>query len=156
MSQYATFYLNDALFGINILHVRELNRQLSYTPVPDASEYIKGLLNLRGQVVTIFDLAKRLGYSESQITDRTRNMILRTDNETAKYHANGWLSLKVGDDPIGFLIDEIGDVVDDLVYTIQPIPANLEYLNMEYITGVIELEKELLVLINIEKIFEIH
>ena len=107
-------------------------------------------------MVTIFDLARRLGYSKSNITDRTRNMILRTDSETAKYHANGWLSLKIGDDPIGFLIDEIGDVVDDAIYTVQPVPANLENINMEYITGVIELDKELLVLLNIEKIFEIH
>ncbi|MGA1867431.1 MAG: chemotaxis protein CheW [bacterium] len=156
MAQYTTFYLQGALFGINILHVKELNRHLVYTSVPDGSEYIKGLLNLRGHVVTVFDLAKRLGLSESKINPKTRNLILRTDAETADYYKQGWLTQRVGYDPIGFLVDEIGDVIEVSDDKLHHAPANLETVAMDYVTGVVELEKGLLVVLNIEKIFNIH
>ena len=60
MTLYTTFKVHDQLFGIEVLLVREINQQMDITYVQKAPEYIRGLINLRGQIVTIFDLSYRL------------------------------------------------------------------------------------------------
>lgn len=150
MIQLCTFYVKDTLFGINILQVKEINDHLKYTPVPDSVSYIKGLFNLRGQIITIFDLSKRLGQGETVTGEKTRNLILKTDTETASIQDSSHI-LKTGDDATGFIIDRISDVIEISEDDIQKAPANVGDISKEFISGVVELNKELLILLNIKE-----
>lgn len=154
MIQLTTFYVQDTLFGINILQVKEINNQMRYTPVPDSADYIKGLFNLRGQIITIFDLAKRLGRGDTVISEKTRNLILKTDQETTLLREQFKLS-EIGNDAVGFIIDKIGDVIEIDEEMIQQAPANVGDISKEFIKGVFELKNELLIILNVNEAIKI-
>lgn len=149
--QFTTFYVGETLFGVNILQVKEINNQMKYTPVPDSADFIKGLFNLRGQIITIFDLAKRLGRADTKIEDRTRNLILKTDAETSMIRSSSKLE-EIGLDAVGFIIDKIGDVIEVEDSDIQPAPANVGDISKEFINGVVELKDELLIILNVQEV----
>jgi len=149
MVQFTTFYVGETFFGINILQVKEINNHMKYTPVPDSYDYIKGLFNLRGQVITIFDLARRLGREACEIKNTSRNLILKTDAETDTLRKQGLLKEKTGVDAVGFIVDKIGDVVEIDESRIAPPPANVGDISKEFIVGVVEMEKDLLILLNV-------
>jgi len=77
----ATFYVGEALCGMDILKVQEINKQMEVTRVPQAPEYVSGVLNLRGRIVTIIDLGKKLGLSPTQPTEASRNIIVNSQEE---------------------------------------------------------------------------
>lgn len=153
MIQLTTFYVGNTLFGVNILQVKEINNQMRYTLVPDSAAFIKGLFNLRGQIITIFDLAKRLGRADTIIHEKTRNLILKTDSETTLMRDKFNLG-EIGNDAVGFIIDRIGDVVEVDEADIQQAPANVGDISKEFIKGVIELKNDLLIILNVEEIIK--
>jgi purine-binding chemotaxis protein CheW len=150
--QFTTFYVGKTYFGIPILQVREINHNLRITEVPDSAPYIKGLLNLRGQIVTLFDLAVRLGRPTTEISPHTRNLILKTDLDTTKLREQGLLREKIGDDAVGFIVDRVADVVETDEHEIVPPPANVQDVQKEFITGVVELDRELLIVLNVAEL----
>ncbi|MDD3050566.1 MAG: chemotaxis protein CheW [Candidatus Cloacimonetes bacterium] len=154
MAQFTTFYVGNTFFGINILQVKEINNHMKYTPVPDSYDYIKGLFNLRGQVITIIDLAKRLGRELTEINSFSRNLILKTDTETESLRDQGLLKEKIGTDAVGFIVDKIGDVIEVDDSAIDPPPANVGDISKEFIHGVVEMDNDLLVLLNVPVIIE--
>ena len=153
MRQFATFRIDDRLFGINVLQVREINRVLDITPVPSAPAYVRGLVNLRGQVVTVFDLGVRLGLASREIGHLSHNIILKTSAELSKLGA-----LNSGDeffriqDAVGLLVDDIGDVVQATESDIESPPANVADVQGRFFSGVIELADDLLVILNMKEI----
>lgn len=153
MIQFTTFYVGKTLFGVNILQVKEINNQMRYTPVPDSVNFIKGLFNLRGQIITIFDLAKRLGREDTVIADKTRNLILKTDVETVLLREKFKLD-EIGNDAVGFIIDKIGDVIEVEEDQIQQPPANVGDISKEFIKGVVELKNDLLIILNVPEIIK--
>lgn len=149
MSQYATFQLKDRLFGLDILWVREIIRVFDVTPVPRVAPHIRGLLNLRGQVVTLVDLAVRLGMEAPVITERSHIVILKTTQELS---ANGTqnLNFKGTVDPVGLLVDSIGDVVEADESKEEAPPANLLDADERFLRGVIKTDAGLLVMLNLQ------
>src|SRR5437899_9493629 len=93
--QFATFFLADLFFGVNVLRVQEVLRFQQMTRVPQAPEVIEGLINLRGQIVTAIDMRRRLGLPSRAGDKMPMNMVVRT-----------------GGSVISLLVDEIGDVLD--------------------------------------------
>lgn len=126
--QFVTFKVADYLLGIDVLSVREINRVMDVTPVPHSPDYVCGLINLRGQTVTTFDLGIRLGIGRSPITPDSHNIILKNE-------------------PLGLLVDAIGDVVQAEDHEIDSPPANLEGIRAHFVEGVLQLEDEQLLLI---------
>lgn len=133
--QFISFRLDDYLAGISILKVREINRLVDITPVQHAPEYVRGLINLRGQTVTVFDLGVRLGLGPRIVTEETHNIILKGD-------------------AVGLLVDNIGDVVDASGGEIKAPPANLGGIAREFIESVVKLERELMIVLSSENILE--
>lgn len=131
--QFVTFYIDEFFLGIDITKVREINRVLEITEVPQAPGYVIGLINLRGQTVTVFDLGVRLGLESRMITDHSHNIIFK--NET-----------------IGLLVDHIGDVVSVDEEKIEPPPANTGSIEAEFLEGVVEFGNELLMILAAPKI----
>lgn len=135
-----TFYLCGKSFGIDITKVEEINRNIRYTPVPSAKNYIVGLFNMRGQVVTLFDIGKRLEYAQQCGYDNPTSIILKANS--------------AGQDLVGFLIDRPGDVIDVDEGECEPLPANASDVEAKFISKVIKRQNELIMLIDTEEIFE--
>ena len=88
--QLATFYVGDILLGVDIRQVQEINRQLGVTEVPHSSNFVRGVINLRGDVATVIDLRTILGLPSAEVTRESRNLIVHSQEES-----------------IGFLVDRI-------------------------------------------------
>ena len=135
--EMATFYIGDALCGMDILRVQEINKLLEMTKVPQAPDYVRGILNLRGQIVTVIDLGKKLGLSMTDMGTHTRNIIVNSNNEY-----------------IGLLVDRIGDVERTDWDKIEPPPANIGGLQGKYFEGVFKKEKSLIGILNVEEVLK--
>lgn len=131
--QFVSFRINDHLMGIDILKIREVNMLLNITPVQHAPDFVRGLINLRGQTVLVFDLGVIMGMSMRPLTDKSHNIILKADD-------------------VGLLVDEIGEVINVLDNKIEALPANLDSSTEKYVENVIKLTKELMIIISTEKL----
>lgn len=133
--ELATFYVGDALCGMDILKVQEINKLMEMTKVPQAPSYVTGILNLRGQIVTIIDLAKKLGLPESELSDATRNIIVNADNEY-----------------IGLLVSRISDVVEAQWEKVEKPPANIGGVQGVYFKGVLKTKDRLIGVLDVDRV----
>ena len=153
MSQYSTFYLGERRFGLPILSVRELIRACDITPVPLAPQHVRGLINLRGQIVTILDLAVRLGLKERGDARESHVVILNTGGSSGSAQERpGDDGGAAGEDMAGFLVDAVGDVVEADPSLREPAPANVTDTADPCIQCVIKTGTDLLVLLNLDSI----
>ncbi len=133
--ELATFYLGDACCGINILTVQEINRLNDVTPVPLAPDYVKGIMNLRGQIITVIDVGKRLGMICCADTGQRRNIIVRHENES-----------------IGLVVDRIEDIIRTRTEDIEKPPANVRDIQERYFDGVLKTDKRLVSVLNLAEV----
>lgn len=150
MKQFVTFSLNKELFAIEILYVRELNQVVDITPVQRSKEYVRGLINLRGQIVTIFDVGLRLGLEARQVSGVAHNIILKTNGELGPIRAHeNRPDLESSDDPAGFLIDTFGDVLEVEDNEIEASPANIDSRQEKFIHGIFKNDKDLFTILDV-------
>ena len=135
--ELATFYVGDSLCGMDILKVQEINKLLEMTEVPLAPGYVKGILNLRGQIVTVIDLGNKLDLADTDTDSETRNIIVNSNGEY-----------------IGLLVQRIGDVERTDEDNIEPPPANIGSIQGRYFEGVFKKENSLIGIINVEEILK--
>ena len=137
--ELATFYVGDALCGMDILKVQEINKLMQMTKVPQAPEYVLGILNLRGQIVTIIDLGKKLGLGETDISQDPRNIIVNS--------AGGH---------VGLLVRKISDVVSADMEKRERAPANMSGIQGEFFTGVFKTNDHLIGILKVDKVLSIE
>lgn len=137
--ELATFYIGDALCGMDILKVQEINKLMQMTKVPQAPEYVLGILNLRGQIVTILDLGRKLGLGETDISQDPRNIIVNS--------AGGH---------VGLLVRRISDVVSADMEKREPAPANMSGIQGDYFTGVYKTDDNLIGILDVDKVLSIE
>jgi purine-binding chemotaxis protein CheW len=152
MSQYSTFRLGERLFGLDLMMIREINRNLDITPVPQARDHVRGLINLRGQIVTILDLGVRLGLPSQGVGEESHNIILKTSGELAAARREGRPAQATSIDPVGFLVDAIGDVVEADEAAIEPPSANVSEAEGRFLSGVLKNDGGLLVLLDLHEV----
>jgi purine-binding chemotaxis protein CheW len=126
-SQYATFEVDDQLFGVPVAIVQEVLSFSEYTPVPLAPKAIGGLFNLRGQVIAAVDLRVQLGLPARDLDGPAMNVIVRTDDES-----------------VSLLVDRIGEVVDLSEDAFEPPPDTLHGPTRELINGAFKLDGRLM------------
>ena len=131
--QLCTFYVGDGYFGIPVQQVQEVVRPQPITPVPLAPKVVRGLINLRGQILTAIDLRYRLGLGEPGDPAKLMNVVVRAD-----------------DSPVSFLVDEIGGVLDVDDATFEGPPETLQGDMRELIGGAYKLEGRLLLALSTE------
>lgn len=153
MTQYATFRVAERLLGLDLLTVREILRPLDITPVPRSAPHIRGLLNLRGQVVTIIDLAVCLGLAPTELSDCSHIVILKTHQELGAAHRQNLNGYRGPADLVGLLVDAIEDVAEADESAIEPPPANLNEAEEQLLAGVHRTDAGLLVLLNLHDLF---
>lgn len=153
IKQFSTFKLGEALFGVNILMVNEINRHLDITPVAGAPNFVCGLLNLRGQIVTVVDLGVKLGLGPREIARTSCCIVLKTSQALAPHRDKELLDDdNTGVDVVGLLVDRIGDIIAVNDSQIDTPPANIGSVNGKYLSGVVKLDEELLVMLRLKDI----
>ncbi|MFP4521430.1 MAG: chemotaxis protein CheW [Fibrobacterota bacterium] len=150
--QYTSFFLGDSMFGIDITYVREINRHLEITPVALAPDFVRGLLNLRGQIITVLDVRSKLGLDRSDISKKSRCIVLKTYAELLEHTDDESLLQNTNKDFTGLLVDGTGDVYTVSEDEMEPSPANASGLDREFISGVYKLKDSLMTIVNLGKI----
>lgn len=133
--EFATFHVGNLLLGIDIHDIQEIGRQLDLTPVPHAPECVRGVVNLRGEVVTVLDLRTMLGIEPAELTGSSRNLIVNAGGER-----------------IGLLVDRMADVVIAPADDIEPPPPNLPLADASALRGVYRLEHGLLGVLAVQEL----
>jgi purine-binding chemotaxis protein CheW len=133
-----TFSLADRDYGIDIMKVKEISKARNFTLVPNTPPYVQGVYNLRGEIISIINLRKmfHLKFSEEQNKEDVDILILRLD-----------------DSVIGMIVDSVDNVVGIDSSNIQPRHPLFADINMKYISGVVEVNKKLYVILDVERVF---
>lgn len=137
--ELATFHVGDALCGMDILKVQEINKIMEMTIVPQSPDYVQGILNLRGQIVTIIDLGKKLGLGQTDLGSDPRNIIVNAPGEY-----------------VGLLVNKLSDVVAAEPDKIEPAPANMSGIQGSFFTGVYKTENKLIGVLDIKEVLRME
>jgi len=132
--QFTTFKLDQLLFGVEVKQVQEVIRYQEMTRVPLASPVVRGLINLRGQIVTALDLRRRLELPDRAPDKLPMNVVVRS-----------------GDEAVSLLVDEIGDVLEVEESSFAPPPETLQGEARKLIRGAYKLNDRLLLMLDTEK-----
>jgi purine-binding chemotaxis protein CheW len=144
---FITVKIDNYLFGIDVALVREVNRYIDFSPVSLSPDFISGLMNLRGQIITVIDPGVRLNLGKRQLDSTTRCVVIKSGAELA----NSSLSSSLNE-TVGILVNAVGDIISVDEDTIESLPPNLSDLDNEFISGVVKLENDLLVILKVDAI----
>ncbi|MBX2807764.1 MAG: chemotaxis protein CheW [Cellvibrionaceae bacterium] len=133
--QWVTFRLAGETYGVNVMQVQEVLRYTEIAPVPGAPNYVLGIINLRGNVVTVIDTRNRFGLASGELTDNTRIVIIETEGHV-----------------IGILVDSVAEVVYLRQSEIETAPNVGNDESAKFIQGVCHKNEELLILIELNKL----
>lgn len=133
--QWVTFKLDSETYGINVMQVQEVLRYTEIAPVPGAPSYVLGIINLRGNVVTVIDTRSRFGLESSQVNDNTRIVIIEAEKQV-----------------IGIMVDSVAEVVYLRASEIDVAPNVGNEESAKFIQGVSNREGELLILVDLNKL----
>ena len=132
--QFCTFFLDSLFLGVEVQRVQEVLRQQEMTKVPLAPPVVRGLINLRGQIVTAIDLRRRLELPERLTTEVAMNVVVRTD-----------------DGAVSLLVDEIGDVLNLPLTTFEPAPETVTGVARHLVRGIHKLDQRLLLILDVDR-----
>jgi len=135
MLQWVTFKLEQETYGVNVMQVQEVLRYSDIAPVPGAPSYVLGIINLRGNVVTVIDTRSRFGLLPADVTDNTRVVIIESDKQV-----------------IGILVDSVAEVVYMKASEIELAPNVGTDESAKFIKGVCNRDEELLILVDLDKL----
>lgn len=133
--QWVTFRLEDETYGINVMQVQEVLRYTEIAPVPGAPSYVLGIINLRGNVVTVIDTRLRFGLTATDTTDHTRIVVIEVENQV-----------------VGILVDAVAEVVYLSQSEIETTPNVGNDESAKFIQGVCHKNDQLLILVDLEKL----
>ncbi|WP_101760490.1 chemotaxis protein CheW [Oceanicoccus sp. KOV_DT_Chl] len=135
MLQWVTFRLDGETYGINVMQVQEVLRHTEIAAVPGAPAYVLGIINLRGNVVTVIDTRHRFALPSAEITDQTRIVIIEADNHV-----------------VGILVDAVAEVVYLRQSEIETAPNVGNDDSARFIQGVCNKNNQLLILVELDKL----
>ncbi len=136
--QWVTFKLDNEIYGINVMQVQEVLRMTEIAPVPGAPDYVLGIINLRGNVVTVMDTRKRFGLMPTEMDDQTRIIIVEAQGNV-----------------VGILVDSVAEVVYLRESEIEVAPNVGNDESSKYIQGVCSRDEHLLILVDINKLLSV-
>ncbi len=133
--RWVTFRLENEKYGINVMQVQEVLRVSEIAPVPGAPDYVLGIINLRGNVVTVIDTRKRFGLIPKEMDDSTRIVIIESDDQV-----------------VGILVDSVAEVVDLRVSEMEAAPNVGTEESAKFIQGVASHDNELVILVDLNRL----
>ncbi len=133
--QWVTFQLENETYGINVMQVQEVLRYTEIAPVPGAPEYVLGIINLRGNVVTVIDTRSRFGLPSGDVSENSRIVIIEAEKQV-----------------IGIMVDSVAEVVYLRSSEIDAAPAVGTEESAKFIRGVSNRDGQLLILVDLNKL----
>lgn len=133
--QLVTFHLEEESYGINVMQVQEVLRVSEIAPVPGAPPYVLGIINLRGNVVTVIDTRSRFGLPQGDIDDSSRIVIIESEGQV-----------------VGILVDSVAEVVELHASEIDSAPNVGNEESSKYIQGVATRDNDLLIVVDLNKL----
>ena len=133
--QWVTFQLDRETYGINVMQVQEVLRYTEIAPVPGAPDYVLGIINLRGNVVTVIDTRSRFGLQPAEVSENSRIVIIEAEKQV-----------------IGILVDSVAEVVYLRASEIDVAPSVGTEESAKFIQGVSNRDGELLILVDLNKL----
>lgn len=137
--QWVTFSLGDETYGIMVMQVQEVLKIPDIAPVPGAADYVVGIINLRGNVVTVVDTRHRFGLPPKELDDASRIVVI-----------------EVGNQILGILVDSVAEVVELKSSMIESAPNVGNDESSKYIQGVTSQDGRLLILVDLEKFLDVE
>lgn len=134
IDQWVTFRLGDETYGIIVMQVQEVLRIPDIAPVPGSADYVIGIINLRGNVVTVIDTRHRFGLPPRELDDSSRIVVIETESQI-----------------IGILVDSVAEVVELTASEIESAPNVGNDESSKYIQGVTSRDGALLILVDLNK-----
>jgi purine-binding chemotaxis protein CheW len=135
--QLVTFGLGEEEFAVDILSVREINRMMSLTRVPQSPAEVEGVINLRGKIIPVVDLRKRFGLAQAAHSEQSRIVVVEVHGRV-----------------IGFIVDRVSEVLRISSRIVEPAPAMACSVESDFIAGVGKLEDRLLILLDLARLFD--
>ncbi len=133
--QLVSFIIGNEEFAVDILYVQEINRMVQITSVPNAPDFVDGVINLRGRVIPVIDLRTKLGMPKKEHDKSTRIIVVEVNGRT-----------------VGFIVDAVNEVLRIPKNITEAPPDLVTGVNSEYIKSVGKLEDRLLILLDLTKI----
>lgn len=140
--QYLTFMLADEEYGVDILRVQEIRGWDSATTIPNAPDYVLGVVNLRGVVVPIFDLRKRFNLENVEFTAETVTVVVKVQHDK-------------GERTIGMVVDAVSDVYNITAENINSAPDVGSSVNMEFIKGLATINDKMIILLDVDELINV-
>jgi len=138
-NKYLTFALGAEEYGVEILKVREIIGYMDITAVPQTPHYVKGVVNLRGQVIPVMDLRAKFGMETTEVTDETCIIVVEIAHETRKLST-------------GIVVDRVREVLDIRAEAIEEPPAFDNSVNTDFILGMGKVGDAVKILLDIDKV----
>lgn len=137
ITRWVTFKLGEELYGINVMQVQEVLRVSEIAPVPGSSNYVMGIINLRGNVVSVIDTRLRFGLPQIEPTDSSRIVIIEVEQQI-----------------IGILVDSVAEVVNLIQSEIETAPSlgKEDSESSKYIQGVYSKDDMILIFVDVNKL----
>lgn len=141
-SQYLTFALGTEMFAVGILNVKEIIEYGNLTEIPMMPAFIRGVINLRGSVVPVIDLAARFGGSQTEVGRRTCIVIVEVQADDAKHD-------------IGIIVDAVSEVLDIPGSEIEPPPSFGAKIRADFIFGMGKVAGKFVIILNIDQVLSV-
>ena len=133
--QVVSFALGSEEYGVDIAQVQEINRMVTVTHVPQAAQFMEGVINLRGRLIPIIDLRTRFGMERAERTKNTRIVVT-----------------EIGSKRLGMVVDSVSEVLRIPVEQIEDAPDLVAGVDTEYIRGVGKLDDRLIILLDLGRV----
>lgn len=134
-AQLVAFNLGNEIYGVDIAGVREIIRMQAVTQVPRAPDFVEGVINLRGKVIPVIDLRKRLGLPLKSLTREARISVVEIDRQH-----------------IGLIVDGVSEVLRIPAESVEPPSAVITTVDSDYLRGIAKLNERLIILLDIERV----
>lgn len=135
--KYLTFSLKNEIYGIPISSVKEINAMMNITEVPNTPKYVKGVINLRGKIISIMDLRLRLGMPEQDYSERTCIVVVETMTAT---------NIKK---KIGVVVDNVAEVIDIKSSELEDFEEDLKDDLEAFINGIAKIKDKIIIILDI-------
>ncbi|MGP1346422.1 MAG: chemotaxis protein CheW [Phycisphaerales bacterium] len=135
--QLVSFVVGAEEFAVPILSVHEINRMMEITRVPQSPPFVEGVINLRGKIIPVVDLRKRFGMMGSEQTSEHRIVVVEVSKRV-----------------VGFTVDRVNEVLRIPASIVEPPPPMISSIDSEYVKAVGKLDDRLLILLDLQKLFE--
>lgn len=136
--QLVTFLIKEEEFAVDILNIQGINMMMDITKVPNSPDFVEGIINLRGQVIPVIDLRKRLKLAQIDFTKDSRIIVVEIEDKV-----------------VGFIVDKVKEVLRIDSSITEPPPPMVSGVGSEFITSVAKLEDRLITLLDLQKLLSL-